>query len=157
MPEFNSDIYPTMAAPAIGDRLAPTKVFGRFRQMVARYVMDGTEAANDIVNLGVLPKGAIIDPTLSSVVTDGIAATATIDIGDTDDAGVGAVADVDRYADGLDVAAAGIDLFSANACAARLTPYALGEEAIIQAKFITLVTPVAAKILEFRIGYFLPA
>lgn len=157
MPTFNSDIYPTQIAPAIGDRLAPTKVLGRLLFATPKYTMAGTEAAADVVNLCVLPKGAIIDPTQCYVVGDGIATTATLDVGDDDTAGVGAAADADRYADGLDVAAAGIDQFSSIACAARLTPYALGAESIIKATFATMNTPVAGKILQFRIGYFLPA
>lgn len=118
------------------------------------YTMVGTEAAGEYIELCKLPQGVRIDPTLSSITSEGVATTLTIDIGDDDVLGVGTTADVDRYADGLDCAAAGIDLFSANACAARLTPYTLGSESIIKATMVTLATPVAGKKLTFRIAYF---
>lgn len=153
MATFNSDIYAVQAAPTLRNRNTGREQNGLVMFADVLYEMDGTEAANDVVNLVRLPGGVKVDPTLSTVTGDGIATTATIDVGDDDAEGVGAAADVDRYADGLDVAAAGIDLFSANACAARLTPYVLSKESIIQAKFITLVTPVAGKKLRFRIAY----
>jgi hypothetical protein len=153
MANSNSTVYATQIAPNIGDRLAVRSVNAKTFFADIAYTMLGTEAQGDTLNLVKLPQGAVIDPTLSSVVGDGIATTATLDIGDNDTLGVGAAADADRYADGLDVAAAGIDLFSANACAARLVPYALGDDAIIICEFKTLVTPVAAKKLLFRIAY----
>ena len=115
--------------------------------------MAGTEAANDTVRLIKLPKRAMVDPTHSSVVSEGVATTATIDIGDDDTAGVGAAADADRYADGLDVAAAGVDSFDSIAAAARLTPYVLGAESWIILTWATMNTPVAAKKLTVRLGY----
>jgi hypothetical protein len=153
MATFDSDIYAVQDVTTLRNRNAERDQSAQVCFADVLYTMVGTEAANDVINLVRLPGGVKIDPTLSSVTGDGIATTATIDVGDNDVLGVGAVADVDRYADGLDVAAAGIDLFSANACAARLTPYVLGGESIIQAKFITLVTPVAGKKLRFRIAY----
>src|SRR5512136_365246 len=119
--------------------------------ITAIYTMVGTEAATEYIELAKLQQGVRIDPTLSSITSEGVATTLTIDIGDDDVLGVGTTADADRYADGLDCAAAGIDLFSANACAARLTPYTLGSESIIKATFATLATPVAGKKLTFRI------
>ena len=153
MPTFNSTIYAKQILPTLGNRMQSPIFTLNVRTVEVIYTMLGTEAAADIINIVKLPQGAIIDPTLSSIVTDGIAGTATIDIGDDDTAGVGAAADVDRYADGLDVAAAGVDLFTANAAAARLTPYALGADSIIRATLVTLVTPVAARKLTFRIAY----
>ena len=153
MPTFNSSIYAKQILPTLGNRLqAPTFTLN-VRTVEVIYTMLATEVAGDVINIVRLPQGAIIDPTLSSIVTDGIAGTATIDVGDDDVLGVGAAADVDRYADGLDVAAAGVDLFTANSAAARLTPYALGADSIIRATLVTLVTPVAARKLTFRIAY----
>lgn len=149
----NSTVYGKQIDPTMGNRLTPKQLCSKLFFAVIAYTMLGTEAQGDFLNLCKLPQGAEIDPTVSTVTGDGIATTATLDIGDDDVLGVGTTADADRYADGLDVAAAGIDLFSANACAARLTPYALGADSIIICEFKTLVTPVAGKKLLFRIGY----
>lgn len=145
----------TLQATALGDRTPAVEQIGSPNVAILTYTMDGTEAANDIVRLTKLKAGSIILPHLSLVTSDAIAATATIDIGDDDVAGVGAAVDADRYADGLDVAAAGIDLFSSVAptTAARTTPYALGADSWIELTFATLVTPVAGKKLKVIITY----
>jgi len=153
MPTFNSTIYAKQILPTLANRMQSPTFTLNVRTVEVVYTMLATEVAGDVINIVKLPQGAIIDPTLSSIVTDGIAGTATIDIGDDDTAGVGAAADVDRYADGLDVAAAGVDLFTANSAAARLTPYALGADSIIRATLVTLVTPVVGRKLTFRIAY----
>lgn len=154
MATVNSTVYAKQINPTMANRITePNSLQTPLRFFEYVHTMVGTEAAGDILNLVKLPKGAIIDPTHSTVVNDGIATTATIDIGDDDTAGVGAAADADRYADGLDVAAAGIDRFSDIAAAARLTPYALGADSIIQLTWATMNTPVAGKKLTVRIGY----
>jgi hypothetical protein len=156
MATFNSDIYAKQANPILGNRNAGIRETGRLLFLTATYTMVGTEAAGDKINIGKLPQGCIIDPSHSTVVGDAIATTATLDVGDDDVAGVGAAADVDRYADGLDVAAAGVDRFDSIAAAARLTPYVLGTDSIIIGTLVTLDTPVAGKKLTFRIGYLAP-
>jgi len=153
MPTFNSDIYAKQANPTLANRNAGVREAGTLMFATSVYTMLGTEAAGDKINIVKLPQGCIIDPSHCTVVTDGIAGTATVDVGDDDVAGVGAAADVDRYADGLDVAAAGVDRFDSIAAAARLTPYTLGADSIIVATLVTLVTPVAGRKLVFRIGY----
>jgi hypothetical protein len=149
----NSDQAALQADPTLGNRAQGLKISGLLLIATSTYTMLGTEAAGDKINIVRLPMRAMVDPTYSTVVGDGIATTATLDVGDDDVLGVGAAADVDRYADGLDVAAAGIDKFDANACAARLTPYVLGSESWIIGTLVTLVTPVAGKKLVFRVGY----
>ena len=107
MATFESDIYAVQNVTTLRNRNAGRDQSAQVMFADALYTMLGTEAANDIINLVRLPGGVKVDPTLSSVTGDGIATTATIDVGDNDVLGVGAAADVDRYADGLDVAAAG--------------------------------------------------
>lgn len=153
MATSNTTTYGKQIDPTMGNRLTPRELNSKTFFADIAYTMLGTEAQGDFLNLIKLPQAAVIDPTLSSVVTDGIATTATLDIGDDDDEGVGAAADADRYADGLDVAAAGVDLFSANAAAARLVPYKLSKDSIIKLEFKTLVTPVAGKKLLIRLAY----
>lgn len=150
----NSTVYAKQIDPTLGNRIiGPNQLQTPVRVFEYTHTMVGDEAANDILNLVKLPQGAIIDPSLSSVVSEGIATAATIDIGDDDTAGVGAAADADRYADGLDVAAAGVDKFDANACAARLTPYALGADSVIKLTWASMTTPVADKKLTIRLAY----
>jgi hypothetical protein len=150
MSTVNSTIYAKQISPTMGNRVPVTDLQLKPKVATVLYTMLGTEAANDLINLCVLPEGAIVDPTHSSLTTDGVATTCTLSVGDTDDT-TAAVAD--RYAVALNPAAAGHALFSSTAGAARLTPYALQKDTVIQAKFLTLVTPVAGKKLLFRIGY----
>lgn len=159
MPTFYADTIagssPSLRGVNLGDRIDGALITSRLSMAWLTYTLAGTEAANDIVRLFRGRQGMIIIPHLSIVHGNGIAATATLDVGDDDVLGVGAAADADRYADGLDVAAAGSDLFNSVAptTAARATPYRLGSDAWIEAKFATLVTPVAGKILQFQIFY----
>lgn len=149
----NSVLAALQADPVIGSRAEGLTASATALFANSTYTMLGTEAAGDFVRICKLPPRAQVDPTLSSVTSEGVATTLTIDVGDDDDTGVGAVADADRYADGLDAAAAGVDLFSANACAARLTPYVTSKECWLIAELKTLATPVAGKKLVFRVCY----
>jgi hypothetical protein len=153
MASSNSNIAAVQAAPNIGDWLEGRYVTGMLLIATVTVTMLGTEAAADTVKLVKLPKGAMVDPTFSTIVNEALATTATIDIGDDDTAGVGAAADADRYADGLDVAAAGIDRFDSIAAAARLTPYVLGAESWIILTWATMNTPVAGRKATIRLAY----
>jgi len=153
MPTFYSDLGLLENNPNIGARAQGLAKSAILLWADCLYTMLGTEAAADKVRLFRLPPRAKVDPMLSTVVTDGIATTATIDIGDDDDGGVGAAVDVDRYADGLDVAAAGVDKFDSIIAAARLTPYVTSKDCWCELTFVTLVTPVAARMLRIRVGY----
>lgn len=154
MATTNSTVYAKQINPTMANRIAdPNQTQTPVRFFEYTHTMLGTEAAADVLNLVKLPLGAIIDPTLSTMVNDGAATTATVDIGDDDTAGVGAAADGDRYCDGVSVAAAGIVRFDSIASAARLTPYALGADSIITLTWATMNTPVAGKKLTIRIAY----
>jgi hypothetical protein len=130
----------------------------RLRMRRARYTFDGTEAALAEVGLFKLPAGATVVPWLSAlqVVVD-CATTFTADIGDTDSTAPSPLvdADVDRYADGVDVGAVGYDAFASGAAAARL--YTLGEECWITLKFATLVTLVEGGIIDVFVAYLSPS
>lgn len=149
----SSDIAAKQLDPKLGNRNQGLKQTAIVLFATAIYTMLGTEAAADSFKIVKLPPRAMVDPTLSTVTSEGVATTCTLDIGDDDVLGVGAAADVDRYADGLDVAAAGIDKFDSIIAAARLTPYVLGSEAWIIGTFATLATPVAGKKLTIRLAY----
>jgi hypothetical protein len=138
------------------NQINPNVIESSIKYVHATYTMTGSEAASDIIRLVWLPEFSEVIPTLSSVTGNAVATTATLHVGDLDTAGVGGVVDADRYAVSLDVAASGLDLFSAGAGVALQTPYRLGAGAWITATFATLATPVAGKILTFRIAYVTP-
>lgn len=137
----------------LGDRTPGDEQTPRVNFIRSTYTFDGTEAAADKIRLAKLPAGSVVLGHLALITSDGIASTATVDIGDDDVAGVGTLVDVDRYVDGADVAAAGNDLGSAYAGVAQRTPYVLGADSWIEATLVTLVTPVAGKKLQFLIPY----
>jgi hypothetical protein len=138
---------------SIGERIPAQTEQNRVSYVRKTYTMLGTEAAADTVKICRMAAGCVILPHASMVSSSGCAATLTLDVGDDDVAGVGAAVDADRYADGLNVAAAGEDLFSANACAALRTPYVLGADSWIIGLFATLSTPTAAGKLRFLIAF----
>jgi hypothetical protein len=93
---------------------------------VVQWTTDGTQAATDIIRLFFTAHPIVIHPNLCSVTTDGTvsATTATLDIGD--DSSLSSP-DADRYADGLNVQAAGMDLFTDPAVpAGQTTPHTTG-------------------------------
>ena len=112
----------------------------------ATYSMTGLEATNDTIDLFKLPAGSEVMKVGSFVKSVGtIAATCTLDIGDTDDSVT--AADTDRYATALDVAAAGLDDFDEDPI------YTLGEEATIRVLFKNLSTPTDSGVLHFYVAY----
>lgn len=139
------------------------------------YHFAGTEAAADIINLpfggpnGKWKKGTVVFPQLSYafIETDG-AVTLTLDVGDLDTAAASAAyrngdsyavahiaSDADRYCDGIDIGAVGVDVF-ANGVTATI-PHELQEDCFLTATFATLSTPAAAGVLRLRIAYFDPS
>jgi hypothetical protein len=94
-------------------RLAATNVVsGSVEFAVVSYTLAGTEAAADVVNLCLLPAGAIPIPELSSVTAS--ADPATTDSSDPENPitgvltiDIGTAADTDGWADGIDLSAGG--------------------------------------------------
>jgi hypothetical protein len=134
------------------------EVTPRFGQVDAVYTMTGDEAAADVVRLARLHQGDRVIPQLSFATSDGIAGTATIDVGDTGTVSVAnatlQAADGDRYADGLDVAASGSDLFTATGTPVTLVPqFTLEGDTWLTVTFATLATPVAGKKLRIVATY----
>lgn len=101
MPTFNTAVYnvqkPDRANPS---RLAdPNTASGNLEYVIVPYTLLGTEVANDIINLCILPVDAIPLPQLSHVYS--------ADPGTTLTAHVGTAADVDGWANGLVLSAGG--------------------------------------------------
>jgi len=132
----------------LADRTPAAEITNRVSYIDATYTMVGTEVATDVIRLGKLKAGDKVLGAHIVITNDAIAATATLDIGDTE-----GTDDVDRYVDGADVAAAGLDLGSASAGVGTLAPAALGTDEWVTATFATLVTPVAGKILRILVPY----
>lgn len=136
------------------------------------YEFSGSEVALDIIRLpfggptGKWPKGTEVFPQLcyAYVETD-CATTLTLDVGDLDTAAASAAypdgtayavahiaSDADRYCDGIDCGAVGVDAFASGVAAA--IPHVLQEACYLTATLATLVTPAAAGVLRIRIAYF---
>lgn len=83
-------------------RASGRDVGGEVLYLVASATTTAIDAGSTI-NVGIIPAGARVIPALSYVVHGAVGTSVTFDIGDS--------ADPNRYADGLDVAAAGTTQF----------------------------------------------
>lgn len=152
----------------------PSLELGEVKEVTAIYQMAGNEVANDLINIFLAQPGEIVVPT-GSVSGSGVAATATLQIGDDDTTGQGLVsgntgtADPARYANNLNVATGQTNPIAFAGGTALTDPYVIGATATetgpaggtiagawVQAKFLTLATPVAGKVLVFRIRVISP-
>jgi hypothetical protein len=153
MAEYQSNIYALQAAPTAKSMADPIKVYGGLAFIEATYTIVSGTATNDTLLLAQVPANFCLLDHLSSVASDGAcgsAGTFTIDVGDTDDT---VAASANRYADGLDVAAAGVDLFNANSAAQRLTPYTTRKTCNIYATFLTVSSPEPGAVLVFKMVF----
>lgn len=141
----------------------------RFAEYV--YHFDGTEAADDVLYLGLgsgnakFPKGTTVVPQLSlAFVETDCAVTLTLDVGDLDTAAASAAysngdsyavahvaSDADRYCDGVDAGAVGVDAFASGVATA--IPHALQEDCLLTCTLKTVSTPSASGVLRLRIAY----
>lgn len=122
----------------------------RFNVAWFTYLMTANEVAGDIIRLWFAPAGTIIIPHLSMLMSDGIATTATANVGDEDATPVAA-----RYCAGANVAANHARvLFSATGNPAGAdVPYMLTQDSWIEIVLATLATPVAGKHLQALVAY----
>lgn len=130
----------------------PVKELGTESVVTATYTMTGDEAVNDVIQIVLLGMGAIVSPE-STVANDGAATTLTIEVGDTDTVGGTVTPDPKRYSDSISVAAATTTVptpFSGGTTVAA--PAQLTDDPVwIQAKILTVGTPVEGKVLVFRL------
>lgn len=155
MATYNTNIALIEKTTPVVRRFAAGERFPKVFVAEATYTWLATEAVSDFIDIVKLPQGAAILPYLSNVTTVGApAATLTIDIGDELNEGANLL-DVDAYADGLNVAAAGNDLFtSGTQPAAQNVARVLIKDAMIRAQIITLTTPAGAgATFRFQIFY----
>ena len=130
----------------------PVLEMGTTSIITAVYTMTGNEAVNDIIQIALLGQGAIVHPE-SVVVGNGIATTATISVGDTDTVGGTVSADASRYSGSVNVAAnTTTTSISFTGGTVLNAPASITDDPVwIQAKILTLNTPVAGKLLTFRL------
>jgi hypothetical protein len=134
-------------APTPITMLQPLEATPTTRVVQPVYTFTGAEAAADVIRVFQVPAGSIVIPHLSNVVSDAVATTATITVGDD---GLGSTLDADRYSTALNVAAAGVDAFTGGAAAT--VPYQSTAEGWITVTLATLATPVAGKKLFFNLA-----
>lgn len=143
----------TTALAQAGSSTDGTLVSGQLRTALVEVTFGSTDhAADDVINLVRLPKGATILPDGIRVrVTDAIGDTSVlIDVGDDDDEGVGSAADADRYLDGTAITSAGLATNTVGAAAATL--YTLSKSSWIQAT-IKAISNAEAGEVRFEIPY----
>ena len=150
----------------------PALQIGNVREVTAVYQMYGNEVANDVINLYLAEPGTMITPA-GTVSGSGIATTATLNIGDDDTTGTGIVSGLNqnaatRYASGINVATGQTNPIAFAGGGSLADPYVIGSTALeqgtlgsgtgsgvggawVQAVFATLNTPVAGKVLVFRL------
>lgn len=146
MASFNASNYQG-AVTSLANRLESKNVEFTVKYKKASYTSIATQAANDTINLCILPAGCRVIPELSYIRRDGAAAAAlTIDVGDASDA--------DRYSDGFNAAAAGSQNLTTPAVPdGAINPYTLTADTVIVAKIATITTPAANVEIEFLIAY----
>ena len=146
MASFNASNYQG-AVTSLANRLESKNVEYQVKYKKARYTSIATQAANDTINLAIIPAGCVVLPLQSFIIRNGAAAAAlTIDVGDA--------ADADRYSDGFNAAAAGSQAFTTPAVPdGAINPYTLTADTVIVAKIATITTPAADVEIEFLIAY----
>lgn len=131
----------------------PVLELGTLSLPICVYTMTGTEAQGDTIYVCRLGMGALVDPVRSNVAGNGIATTASVQIGDTDTQGGTVSPDVTRYSAAIAV--------NANMTATTGVSYAGGTALIVPqettddpvwvtATLSVLTVPVAGKVLVFR-------
>jgi len=114
---FTTSVYDAQAESRANTsrNLAPNLVSNDVQFARASYTMIGTEAADDLIDIAILPAGIIPIPEMSSVTTGATATTA--DPTPTLTVDIGTAANPDGWADGIDVVAAGKVSCASTACA----------------------------------------
>jgi len=130
MGKRNRDVAVEQLNPTAKAQVDEILLMGQKSFVRAAYTIVSGDAAGDVIRLVQVPGGVELIPHESKTNTDGLGTGVTVDVGDTDDT---VAADPDRYADGLDVAASGGDIFDANAVSASLTPFVTSKLCWIQA------------------------
>ena len=130
----------------------PVLELGSASVITALYTMTGNEAVNDIIQIALIGQGAVVSPD-STVTGNGIATSASISVGDTDTVGATVTPDAARYSAIISVGAAVTTTATSFSGGTVLNaPASTTDDPVwIQAKFTAMNTPVAGKVLCFRL------
>jgi hypothetical protein len=157
MATFESTIYAAQKSDrANTSRLpAPNQAGGGVQFAVVPIALDDSVLANDIIDLCILPAGAIPIPGMSSVDCE---ATSTADPVDLS-VDVGYASNPDALADGIALGAGGSVLFTSGTMPAdALVPAGLAStDTTIYATVASVDTPVDGAVIVFKIAYKMPA
>lgn len=154
MATYYSDETPQLLLP--GDVMDSSQLDGKLKIARRNYTFVGTEAEDELWYAVWLPKGSTVITQLCYLIsTTDFAGTCTCDVGDLDSSAANyrthTADDDDRYASGLDMGAAGTDVFASGAAATD--PHVLQEDTWITVKFETLTTPIADGVLQLILVY----
>ena len=129
----------------------PNLSSARLSLITATYTMTGNEIQNDLIYIKRVPSGSLVDPS-SSMASSGIAATATVSVGDLDTVGGTVSPDLNRYSAAQNVAAASTSPVAFASGTTLSAPAEISDDWVfLVGKFVTLATPTAAGKLIFRI------
>lgn len=123
-------------------------------EILAQYTMIGNETTSSLIYIAKLKQGMRVSPTYGNVAGNGIASTATLKVGDTDTVGGTVSADASRYSAAIDVHAdgsAGSGVTFAGGTALIAPAKVTDDGCWLTGTFATLSSPVAGKVLIFRV------
>lgn len=158
MATFNTALYTAQKSSRVNtSRLnAPNVASGQVEFAVIPYTLTASEAANDVINLGVLPAGVIPLPQLSSV-------TCSADPGTTLTLDIGTAADTDGWADGIVLSSGGQVAATSATMPAWIAPTAITADsdttnagvgnAVVYATVASASTLTADVVLYFTLAY----
>ena len=146
MASFNASNYQG-AVTSLANRLESKDVEFTVKYKKASFATNDAIAADDKINLAIIPAGCRVIPELSYARRSKATATAlTVDIGDS--------ADADRYANGLDIKDAGTSAFTTPAVPdGTLNPFTLTTDTVIFADVQAASAVLDGINIEFLIAY----
>jgi F420-0:gamma-glutamyl ligase-like protein len=135
----------------VQNRAAGKDLTGNVVYAKGSYTTTATDAAADILRLALLPKGAVVVPSLCRIDTEDLGTDISVKVGDLD-----TTADDDRYSTAVSLATAGAKTFTSGVAGAN--PHALASEAWITATLVDAgsISITAGQDVTFWIAYRMP-
>ena len=151
-----ADIYTSLASAQndttnVKNRAEGKDLTGNVVYAKCSFTTTATTAAADVLHLALLPKGAVVIPSLSSISTEDCGTDISIKIGDED-----TTADDDRYSTAVSLATAGAKAFVDGV--AGPNPHALASEAWVTATIVDAgtISVTADRDLTIWLAYRMP-
>lgn len=133
------------------NRAAGKDLTGNVVYAKGSYTTTSSDAAADVLYLTLLPKGAVVVPSLCRIDTEDLGTDISVTVGDLD-----ATPDADRYSTAVSLATAGAKDFVSGVAGAN--PHALVNEAWITATLVDAgtISITAGQDVTFWIAYRMP-